>query len=180
MLEKLVIAIVILLAYILQSSVDFLTIGHIRPDLLLLVTMYFALSRDDFFGLWVGFSCGLLQDINLGGISEIGTEKINYYIGINVLSKSIVGYICGKFSEMYRNDNFVFIFISVTLFSIVQGFLILFLIKIFYENISITNIVTIIIPSALYNSFLSLFFFKVLDNILGIKKETIPSGKSTY
>ena len=178
MLEKLVISLIIIISYILQSGVDFLVLGRIHPDLLLLVTLYFGLTRGSFSGLWIGFFSGLLQDINLGGISEIGVEKINYYIGINALSKALIGYTAGKFAELYRKDNIVFILISVSLFSMVKGFMVLFLIKIFYQNISTVQIVTIILPESVYNALLGLILFRALDSFIG--KDTSSSGKSSY
>ena len=57
-LEKVVIGIAIFVSYFLQTSVDFFALGSIKPDFLLILTVYFALYRGSFSALWIGFFGG--------------------------------------------------------------------------------------------------------------------------
>ena len=53
-LEKIVIGIAIFVSYFLQTSVDFFALGSVKPDFLLILTVYFALYRGSFAALWIG------------------------------------------------------------------------------------------------------------------------------
>ncbi|EMY02379.1 rod shape-determining protein MreD-like protein [Leptospira interrogans str. 2002000626] len=66
-LEKLVIAIGILIAHFLNGSNLFEIGSAIKPDFMILLVLFFALRRGPLYGLWIGFFGGLLTDSGLGG-----------------------------------------------------------------------------------------------------------------
>ena len=81
MRRKLILAVLILLAFVLQGTVfQTLSIASIVPNLLLILTVSFGFMRGKKEGMFVGFFCGLLIDIFYG--SMIGFYALIYmYIG---------------------------------------------------------------------------------------------------
>ena len=146
----------------MQTSMDFFKLGKISPDFLMLLTIYFAVYRGALAGVWIGFLGGLLQDINLGSITSGTMETIRNFLGVNVLSKSVVGYIAGKFSGKIRKDNTLSILILVFTLSIVKGFIKLLLSVTFLGAGTAQVIITIILPESIYNAVLSIVWFKLL------------------
>ena len=65
MRRKLILAVLILLAFVLQGTVfQTLSIASIVPNLLLILTVSFGFMRGKKEGMFVGFFCGLLIDIS--------------------------------------------------------------------------------------------------------------------
>ncbi|MES0488578.1 MAG: rod shape-determining protein MreD [Leptospirales bacterium] len=160
--EKLIIAVAIIVSYFMQTSMDFFKLGAISPDFLMLLTIYFAVHRGEFAGMWVGFFGGLLQDINFGTFSIMAMGSLQHSIGMNVLPKSIVGYIAGKFSEKVRKDNILSLVLLVFGFSILKGLVKLLLTVLFSGSTTGQAIITVILPESLYNALLSIVWFKLL------------------
>lgn len=81
MRRKLILAVLILLTFILQSTVfQAVAIASIAPNLLLILTVSFGFMRGKREGLFVGFFCGLLIDIFYGNL--VGFYALVYmYIG---------------------------------------------------------------------------------------------------
>lgn len=81
MRRKLILAVLILLAFILQGTLfQALSIASIVPNLLLILTVSFGFMRGKKEGLFVGFFCGILIDIFYGNV--IGFYALLYmYIG---------------------------------------------------------------------------------------------------
>lgn len=161
LLERLVILVSIGVSYFLQTSVDFFRIGHVKPDFLLILTIYFALYRGSFTGIWVGFLGGLLQDINLGGFIGARNEEL-YYIGTHALPKSLVGYFVGKISGQIQKEGGVVLFFIHFTVAIVKGFLEFFEVAIFHNAQSAQVIISVLLPEAFYTAILSVIWFRVL------------------
>ena len=69
MRRKVTLALLILVTFILQSTVfQSLAIASIAPNLLLILTVSFGFMRGKKEGLFVGFFCGLLIDIFYGNL----------------------------------------------------------------------------------------------------------------
>ena len=162
LLEKAAIISAILVSYFLQTSVDFFRLGIIKPDFLLILTVYFAIYRGEFMGLWVGFFGGLLQDVYLGGVAIPNTEIVQFYLGTHALPKTIMGYIAGKIAKGVNNDTTLIVVIIVFVLSILKGFMTFFLVAIFHAKVSAQSMVTIILPEAVYNAILSIVWFRLL------------------
>ena len=81
MKRKVTLAVLILITFILQSTVfQSLAIASISPNLLLILTVSFGFMRGKKEGLFVGFFCGLLIDIFYGNL--VGFYALIYmYIG---------------------------------------------------------------------------------------------------
>jgi len=72
----------LLLAFVLQASiVGYLSLGEIRPDLILGALVYVAMARRPAHSTVAGFLTGLFQDLSFGGA-----------IGINALCKCLIAF----------------------------------------------------------------------------------------
>lgn len=163
-LEKIITAIAIFLSYFLQTSVDFFRLGEINPDFLLILTIFFSLTRGSYAGIWVGFFGGLLQDINLGGFAD--NADINYYIGVNALPKVLIGYFIGKISKELTQGTSLVLFAITLGANLFKGLLTFFLIAIFHTSVSAQTILTIILPETIYTAILAVFWFRLLRWVL--------------
>lgn len=161
-LEKLIIFIAIIISYFLQTSVDFFRLGDIKPDFILMLTVFFALNRGSLAGLWVGFIGGLLQDINLGGVSDPLKDVTVYYIGTHALPKTLVGYFTGRLSKEIHRDSILVIFFVNLMAGFIKGLLTFFEIAVFYTDINTQSLATIVLPEAVYTAILSIFWFRII------------------
>ncbi len=173
-IEKIAIAAAIIVSYALQTSIDFLVLGHIKPDFLLILTVYVSLKKGRLTGLWVGFFSGLLQDINLGGVALSASEELNYYIGTHTLPKTLIGYFNNFFFRMYPKE--ILIFLIMFSLSFIKGFLTFLILLVFQTSVSAGSILTIILPESLYTSLLSVFWLKLLDSILPFRNTSTSNA----
>lgn len=161
-LEKIVIGIAIFVSYFLQTSVDFFALGSIKPDFLLILTVYFGLYRGSFAALWIGFFGGLLQDINLGGYANLIKQEMQYYIGTSALAKTIVGFIAGKISGDINKEATSLVVILVFLACFLKGVIMFFTVAIFHSSAKASALITIVLPEALLTAVLSIIWFRLL------------------
>ena len=71
-----------------QTLVNWLAVGSIRPDLMLIALTAVALRRGPVAGLYAGLFLGMIQDVY-----AVAT------LGANVMAKGLVGYAMGFFEE---------------------------------------------------------------------------------
>ncbi len=96
-MHVLVIGLVLFLSVILQATVlPHLQIFGIKPDLVSLVVVAFALFRGRYQGAAVGISGGLLIDLLRGD-----------FLGLAALSKGTIGFLLGTMEERVFNDDFI-------------------------------------------------------------------------
>ncbi len=99
------IAVIIVACFLLQCTVfQFLSIGSISPNLLIVVTASFGFMRGHREGLFVGFFCGLLIDLLF---SEI--------IGFYALLYMFIGFANGFFHRLFYPED---ILLPITLISV--------------------------------------------------------------
>lgn len=71
MKRKIVIVLMVLVCFLLQSTVfQSLSIASISPNLLIILTSAYGFMKGKKEGMAVGFFCGLLEDIFFGGFWE--------------------------------------------------------------------------------------------------------------
>ena len=102
-------AILFVLCIIMQSTVfDFLRIAGVKPDLVLLLVIYFAFTNGPLKGALLGLGFGLLVDFQVG-----------YNIGMNSLALMLAGFIAGWVeTRMYKENLLIALlvtFIATTL-----------------------------------------------------------------
>lgn len=95
MLRKFIVTLLILICYVLQSSVfGSLNFAGIIPNLLIILTSSFGFMRGEKEGLVIGFACGLLNDIFFGS-----------FLGFYALVLMYIGYLNGKFSRIFYPED---------------------------------------------------------------------------
>lgn len=159
--EKLIIVLAVFFSYFLQTSIDVVRIAQIKPDFLLMLTIYFAIHKGPFTGLWIGFWGGLLQDINIGGIA-LDEDHIKYFIGVHALPKTLLGFFVGKFSAGIRKDNMLVSAVLLFFSSLFVGVFTFFLISVFHNAIAAQAFFSVVLPESIYNTLLGIFWLKFL------------------
>ena len=106
--------------------VDFLSIGTIRPDLLVILVLYWSIKYSRTIGIIAGFLIGLLIDFS-------GTAS---YFGLSPLIYSVTGYLGGYLKGTYSRLNPIYFSISWVAILIFQ-FLIYCVVQ--YQDILMTN-----------------------------------------
>ena len=87
----------VIVLYVLQSSLlPMISYNGVSPNLMLLLTMSVAFLLGHRYGVFMGFSAGLLQDLATGS-----------YFGCVIFSYMLIGLLCGKFSDQIFKDQFI-------------------------------------------------------------------------
>ena len=95
MLRKFTVFILILVCFVLQSTVfRSLAFAGIVPNLLVILTSAFGFMRGENEGLVIGFFCGLLADIFFGDV-----------LGFYALILMYIGYLNGKFNRIFYPED---------------------------------------------------------------------------
>ena len=104
MIVLLFIVIFILLFAMQTSLLSHFSVGGATLDLALILSVYCGVLLRGDRGIWVGFSIGLVQDCLSGGL-----------LGVNTLSKSIIGFTFSRLKDKLMVEGFVPI--SIILFA---------------------------------------------------------------
>ncbi len=97
MRRKIVIAVIIVACFMLQCTVfQWLAIGSVSPNLLIVVTAAFGFMRGHKEGLFVGFFCGILIDLMFGSV-----------LGVYALIYMFIGFANGFFRRNFYPDEIV-------------------------------------------------------------------------
>ena len=95
MLRKVMVFILILFCFVLQSTVfRSLAFAGIVPNRMIVLTASFGFMRGENEGLIIGFLCGLLTDIFYGDI-----------LGFYALILMYIGYLNGKFNRIFYPED---------------------------------------------------------------------------
>ena len=95
MLRKICVAILIIVCFLLQSTVfRSLAFAGIVPNLLIILTASFGFMRGENEGLLIGFFSGLLCDIFFGDV-----------LGFYALIMMYIGYLNGKFHRIFYPED---------------------------------------------------------------------------
>lgn len=156
MKRKIVVFLIIIICFLLQSTVfQALAIASISPNLLIVVTSSFGFMRGRTEGMWIGFFCGLLVDIFYGSV-----------IGFYALVYMYIGYINGFFRERFFPDDIKLpiILIAASDLSynlIVYIFLFLFRGRFQFEYF----LLNIILPELVYTILITIFLYFIILKI---------------
>ena len=78
--------IALMLAVVQVLGLNLIAVESVTPDLLLILTVWIAVSEGQFAGQFAGFGCGIILDIVSAAV-----------LGTNALAKTIAGFIAGYF-----------------------------------------------------------------------------------
>ena len=95
MLRKVLTFILILVCFVLQSTVfRNLSFAGIVPNLLIILTASFGFMRGDNTGILIGFICGFLIDIFYGDV-----------LGFYAMIYMYIGFLNGKFNRIFYPED---------------------------------------------------------------------------
>jgi rod shape-determining protein MreD len=146
--------VVLLVVLVLQATLLFrIAIGGIRPDLLVAFVVYIGWMRGPVPGTLVGFLVGLYQDLDAPGP-----------LGLNALSKSIVGFLVAKAGFRVHRSNmgvrFAFFFIAMLLHDVIY-----FAVATYGDLGSFfRQMFTVALPSALYTTLVVLLLLSLAEH----------------
>lgn len=93
----LVFIVVYIILFSLQTSLlSAFAVGGVSLDLALILTVYCGVLLRGDRGIWVGFSIGLIQDLLSGSL-----------LGVNTLSKSIIGFTFSTLKDKLMVEGFI-------------------------------------------------------------------------
>ena len=146
----------VLVSFILQTTVfRALSFGGIVPNLLMIIVASSAFIKGDKTGLLIGFFSGLLIDIFFGT-----------YIGFFALIYMYLGFIVGKFHEVFFSQNIVIPIVFITLADFILGFICYVLMFLFRTKFNIGYyMVNVIIPEVVYTSLVAIFYYPLILHV---------------
>jgi len=141
----------VLVFLLLQLTVaDRIAIGPAAPDFLILIAVFFSLHRGAVQGTIFGFVVGFLQD-------TFNPE----FLGLNALTKSLLGYAVGKVGAKTFPENLPFLF--VLFFSAALGHDVIYLVFFTWPDVTsmFLQLLTAALPSAIYTGLLGVLVHKL-------------------
>lgn len=164
MKHKIIVAGIILVAFLLQSTVfQVLSLGSIGPNLMVIVTSSFGFMRGKKEGLWVGFFCGLLEDIFYGRL-----------LGMHAMIYMYIGYANGYFNHIFYEEDIKLPIFLISVSELVYGlstYLIMFMMRSRFAFVY--YLMRIILPELLYTIVITLVLYRFLYAVSrGTEEET--------
>jgi len=150
-------ALLILGCYILQSSIfSRLTIAGIQPNIILMLVCVIGITRGSKEGMFVGFVCGLLMDVQFRSL-----------IGITALILMVLGYINGFLKQYFHESDLRMPILAIAgsnlLFGLMMYFVHFFL-RFRFNILFYLNYV--IIPEIIYTLLVSVLLYPLVTMIL--------------
>lgn len=156
MRRKIIVALIIAISFLLQSTVfKALSIGSISPNMMIIVTSSFGFMRGKKEGLWVGFFCGLLEDIFYGRL-----------LGMHAMIYMYIGYVNGYFNHIFYGEDIKLPLSLISASELVYGlgtYVIMFVMRSRFDFSY--YLVRIILPELVYTIILTLVFYRLIYSI---------------
>ena len=153
MKRKIVTILIILVCFLLQSTIfKTLSIGSISPNLMVIVTSSFGFMTGKKDGLWVGFFCGLLEDIFYGRL-----------MGMHAMIYMYIGYANGYFNHIFYGEDIKLPIFLISVSELVYGlgtYVIMFMMR---SRFAFSYyMIRIILPELLYTIAITLVFYRLV------------------
>ena len=114
--------VIVMLAFILQNTVfATFSLNGVKPNLLLIITVFFGYAASMNNGMLTGFFCGLLCDI-----------FFNSFIGIYSFLFMLLGAFGGMMAKIFYQDDVIFPYLTIAVTDGLFGFtyyLVMFLLR---------------------------------------------------
>ena len=143
----------VIVSFILQTTVfRVLDFGGIAPNLMMIVVASLGFIKGDKTGLVAGFFSGLLVDIFFGT-----------YLGFFALIYMYLGFIVGKFHEVFFSQNIAIPIVFITIADFLFGFVCYVLMFLFRTRFDIGYyMVNVIIPEMVYTALVAIFYYPII------------------
>lgn len=160
-------ALAIFAAFLLQTTLaPHVRIVGVQPDFLLIVVVIYGFIEGPVVGSVCGFFAGLLQDMLLMTT-----------LGLNALSKTILGYLSGMIEQNLFSENFVMPMLAIFAATLLNESIVIALRVTLGESISpVVAGRSIVVPAAIYNAVLAGLSYPLLARLL--RRETRTESRS--
>ena len=155
-------AILLLAGFACQAAlVPFLSIGAVKPDIILIIVASFGFLDGASPGAVGGFLGGLLQDL----ITVRG-------VGLEALNKTIVGFFSGRVERTILGNSAVMPMLAIGGVSIVSQTLYIGLAWLSGDPMELIPVLReVVVPSAIYTAVVGFFIFPYLSRILSAERQ---------
>lgn len=148
--------VIVMLAFILQNTAfSMLSFNGVKPNLLLVIAVFFGYTVGLNNGMLTGFFAGLLCDIFFGP-----------YIGVYSFVFMLLGAFGGLMAKMFYQDDIVFPFVTIALADALFGlsyYIFMFLVRGRFSFFSYLK--SIILPEILYTLAISVVLIPILKRV---------------
>ncbi len=153
MLRKIIVTLFIIVCFILQCSVfSSLAFAGIIPNLLIILTSSFGFMRGEKEGIFIGFFCGLLNDVFFGS-----------FLGFYALVLMYIGFLNGKFSRIFYPEDIKLPLALIVISDLSYGMICYALTFMLRGRLEFTYYFTgVILPEALYTTIVTLILYPVI------------------
>lgn len=156
MKRRIVTILIILIGFLLQCTVfKTLSIGSISPNLMVIITSSFGFMTGKKEGLWVGFFCGLLEDIFYGRL-----------LGMHAVIYMYIGYANGYFNHIFYGEDIKLPIFLISASELIYGlgnYVIMFMMR---SRFAFPYYLTrIILPELLYTIVVTLLFYRLIYGV---------------
>lgn len=152
MWRKIVIACMVLICFVLQSTLmKWIALGNVAPNLLIIITAAYGFMRGKKSGLLVGFFCGLLTDIFFGEV-----------IGFYALIYMYIGYGNGFFHRIFFKEDIKLPLFLIALSDLLYGFVVYVLLFLLRGRFAFGYYMTnVILPEMIYTIVLTFILYPI-------------------
>ena len=156
MRRKITVAIIIIVCYLLQSTLfQTLSFATISPNLLIVVTSAFGFMWGKKEGLWIGFFCGILVDIFCGST-----------IGFYALLYMYIGYLNGMFRKLFYPEDIKLPMLLISGSDLLYNFAVYFFMFFFRGRFEFGYyFIHIIIPELVYTMLITILLYFIILKI---------------
>ncbi len=153
MKRRIILVFLILTCFLLQSTIfKTLSLGSISPNLMVIVTSSYGFMSGKKEGLWVGFFCGLLEDIFYGRL-----------LGMHAMIYMYIGYANGYFNHIFYEEDIKLPIFLISVSELVYGlgtYVIMFMMR---SRFAFSYyMIRIILPELIYTIVVTLIFYRVI------------------
>jgi rod shape-determining protein MreD len=153
--RRLVFLITLVIALLVQLTVaPVISIGMVKPDILLIITICWALAEGPAQGALFGFSAGLLEDIF--------TTQV---LGVSAFAKTLIGFFGGELRQRIVSKSVIWPTVIVFFASILQEILKFMTWKIVGVESTPAFNFGLIMGLALYDAGLTLIIYPIINRL---------------
>lgn len=156
MRRKIAVFLIIVVCYLLQSSVfQAISFASITPNLMIVIVSAFGFMRGKKEGLWIGFFCGLILDIFTGSV-----------IGFYALLYMFIGYVNGFFRKLFYPEDIKLPMLLIAGSDVVCSLIIYFFMFLFRGKFQFGYYLwSIILPELVYTMVVTIFLYFIILKI---------------
>lgn len=156
MKRKVIVAIIIIVCYLLQSTLfQVLSFATISPNLLIVVTSAFGFMRGQKEGIWIGLFCGLCMDIFYGST-----------LGFYALVYMYIGFLNGYFRKLFYPEDIKLPMLLIGGSDLVYNLAIYFFLFLFRNRYEFGfYFMNIIVPELVYTMLVTIVLYMILLKI---------------